>query len=170
MRRPIVAVIGNAEASPLQLALAEEIGRRLVDAGMRVLTGGLGGVMEAASRGARQAARYQEGDVVGIVPGADPATANPHVDIVIASGMGLARNALVVQAAQAVVAIGGGAGTLSEIALGWQCDKPIIALDIEGFSGELAGRALDGRRRPAVLSALDAEQAVAAVVRELGWA
>lgn len=167
-RRPIVAVIGTAEATPEQAALAEELGRLLVEHGCRVLTGGLGGVMEAASRGARGAANHTDGDVIGILPGDDPAQANEFVDIVIPSGMGFARNVLIVRSAAAVVAIGGGAGTLSEIAHAWQADRTIVALATEGFSGEFGGRALDDRPRVPILRALTARSAVELVLESLG--
>ncbi len=158
--RPIVAVIGNGSASSEACALAQEVGRRLVEAGCRVLTGGLGGVMQAASRGAQLASNHADGDVIGILPGARREDANPYVDIVVPSGMGYARNVLIVQTAEALIAIGGGAGTLSELALAWQSDKPIVALDLPGFSGEFAGKALDGRPRREVLRATSAEAAV----------
>ena len=111
-RRRLIAVIGNGQAPEPVLALAEAVGRALVDAGFRVLSGGLGGVMEAASRGARSSAAYVDGDVVGIVPGSSSADANPHVDIVIVSGMGVGRNVLIAHSADGVVAVAGGRGHL----------------------------------------------------------
>lgn len=161
--RPIVAVVGNRDATRAQCELAEDVGRLLVERGFRVLTGGLSGVMEAACRGARSASNWREGDVIGILPGSCAEAANPYVDIVIPSGMGYARNVLIVQTAHAIVAVGGGAGTLSEIALAWQSDKPIVALDVEGFSREFAGRVLDARPRPPVLAARTAEDAIRSV-------
>jgi uncharacterized protein (TIGR00725 family) len=168
VRRPIVAVIGNAKASALQCALAEELGRLLVEHGCRVLTGGLGGVMEAASRGARAAANRTDGDVIGILPGDDPGRANEFVDIVIPSGLGFARNVLIVRTAVAVIAVGGGAGTLSEIAHAWQADRIIVTLGTDGFAGEYGGRALDDRSRPPILKALSAKSAVELVIESLG--
>lgn len=167
IRRPIVAVIGTAKATPEQRALAEELGKLLVEHGCRVLTGGLGGVMEAASRGARGAVNHSDGDVIAILPGDDPAQANEFADIVIPSGMGFARNVLIVRTAAAVVAIGGGAGTLSEIAHAWQADRTIVALATDGFSGELAGRVLDDRPRPPILRATTPQSAVELVLESL---
>jgi uncharacterized protein (TIGR00725 family) len=167
VRRSIVAVIGNGVASDAAAALAERVGCSVVDAGFRLVTGGLGGVMEAASRGAHQSAAYREGDVLGILPGADAATANAWVDVAIASGLGIARNALVVATADAVIAVGGGSGTLSEISMAWQLGKVVVALDVAGWSRELAGRAVDDRRDGVVIAASTAAEAVAAVVREL---
>jgi uncharacterized protein (TIGR00725 family) len=96
-----------------------------------VVCGGLGGVMEAVCRGAREAG----GTTIGILPGADRAAANPFVGVAIPSGLGEARNALVVRAADAVIAVGGGYGTLSEIALALKAGKPVVGIgtwDIDG--------------------------------------
>jgi len=89
-----------------------------------LLCGGLGGVMAAAARGARQAG----GLTVGILPGNDPAAANPDIDVALATGMGEMRNALIVRAAGAIIAIGGGWGTLSEIALARRIETPVVGL------------------------------------------
>lgn len=167
-RRPIVAVIGAGDAAEPILAVAEELGRLLVDRGYRIVTGGLGGVMEAASRGAHRASAYTEGCVVGILPGPDPAAANPHVDVVVPSNLGHARNTLVVATGSAVVAVGGGAGTLTEIAMAWQLGRPIVAIAVEGWSGELGGRALDDRRPDVIERALDAAEAVRIIDGRLG--
>jgi uncharacterized protein (TIGR00725 family) len=169
MRR-IVAVIGNNDAAPDALAIAEQLGRGIVERGWRLATGGLGGMMEAASRGARSAPRYREGDVIGILPSGERATANRFVDIAIPTNMGYARNVLLVSMADAVVAVGGGAGTLTEIAMAWQMDRALVALELPGWSGELAGRALDARSRPPVLAASSAEEAVIALAKAFGEA
>ena len=148
-RRLIVSVVGDAsvpEESEAYLA-ARELGRLLVDAGFRVMTGGLRGVMEAASRGAHDSEHYRDGDTIGLLPQSDPGDANLWVDIVIPTGMGHARNSLVASG-DALVAVGGGAGTLSEIAFAWMFKRPVIALDAPGCSRELGGMALDHRRRP----------------------
>jgi uncharacterized protein (TIGR00725 family) len=147
-RRRLVAVIGDANlapGSPKDL-LAHEVGRLLVDAGFRVLTGGLGGVMEAACRGARSSSRYQSGDTVAVLPGHDPGEANPFVDIVIPSGLDHMRNSIVAHA-DAVVAIGGGAGTMSEICLAWIYKRLIVALRVDGWSGKIADQRVDERVR-----------------------
>src|SRR5215211_7592544 len=95
-RRRVIAVIGNGRPTPVAEVVAEELGRLIVERGWRLVTGGLGGVMEAASRGAQRAHGYREGDVVGILPGGDARAANPHVDSVVPTNMGYARNVLVV--------------------------------------------------------------------------
>lgn len=168
-RRHVAAVVGANSASELILAAAEEIGRGLVDAGLRVATGGLGGVMTAASRGARNAPGWAEGSVIGILPGLIASDANPYVDIVVPTGMNYARNTILVAMADVVVAVGGGSGTLSEIALAWQHGKPIVALDLgEGWSARLAGERLDHRRDDLLHRAGSAEDAVRLAVALVG--
>jgi uncharacterized protein (TIGR00725 family) len=123
-----VAVIGPGGAvtaiSPEEDRLAYEVGERLARLGVVVVTGGLGGVMAAASRGAVSAG----GLTVGLLPGTDPAKANPWVRVVVPTGLGEARNALVVRSAQVLVAIGGGWGTLSEVALALKAGTPVVGL------------------------------------------
>jgi uncharacterized protein (TIGR00725 family) len=145
---PVVAVIGDGAAPEASQPwrLAEALGERLVDAGYRVLTGGLGGVMEAASRGARRSASHAPGAIIGLLPGNEPAAANPYVDLAIATGLGHLRNAIVAHA-DAVLAVGGGAGTLSEIALAWIHGRLVIAFRVPGWSGRLAGEPVDDRVR-----------------------
>jgi uncharacterized protein (TIGR00725 family) len=147
-RRPLIAVIGDAKLEPgsVKDKLAEDIGRALVDAGYRVLTGGLGGVMEAASRGARSSSKYRSGDTVGVVPGHDPGEANAFVDVVLASGLDHVRNSVVAHA-DAVIAVGGGAGTMSEICFAWIYKRLIIGMRVEGWSGRMADQRVDERTR-----------------------
>ena len=145
-RRRVVAVIGAAEPSPHLEATAERLGCALVDAGFRIATGGRGGIMAAASRGGRASDQWVEGSVVAVLPGTDASIATPCADIVIPTGMGHARNVILVAMADVVVAVGGGAGTLSELAMAWQHEKPIVCLDQgEGWSSRLAGERLDAR-------------------------
>lgn len=123
----MIAVVGpgdGADCDAAVLADAEQVGALLAAAGHTVVTGGLGGVMAAASRGARAAG----GSVVALVPGDDPATANPDADVVVATGLGQGRNVLVVRSATAVVAVGGSWGTLSEVALARRLAKPVVWL------------------------------------------
>jgi len=123
-RPPYVAVVGPNEASPPELQAAEDIGAGLAAAGAVVVTGGLGGVMEAACRGARS----RRGSTVGILPGEDRAEANGWVEIAIATGLGELRNGLVVRAADAIIAVGGAYGTLSEVALALKLGRPVVGL------------------------------------------
>jgi uncharacterized protein (TIGR00725 family) len=119
-----VAVIGPGDAAAKELADAEEVGRVLAEAGAVVVCGGLGGVMEAACRGARSAG----GLTLGILPGRDRGEANEFVEVAVPTGLGEARNALVVRSADAVVAVGGAYGTLSEIALALKGGTPVVGL------------------------------------------
>lgn len=121
---PYVAVVGSGEAPAAEVEAAVTVGRGLAERGAIVVTGGLGGVMEAASRGAREAG----GTTVGILPGSDRSAANPYVDVSIPTGLGEARNALVARAADALIAIGGSWGTLSEIALAARDGKRVVGL------------------------------------------
>jgi uncharacterized protein (TIGR00725 family) len=130
-KRIRIAVIGGSRPGRQALDSAFEVGRLIARAGAVVVCGGLGGVMEAASRGARE----EGGLVVGILPGASPADANPWVDVPIATGLGYTRNALVVMNADAVVAVDGEYGTLSEIAYGKIHGKTVVGLgtwDVKG--------------------------------------
>jgi uncharacterized protein (TIGR00725 family) len=119
-----VSVIGAGEASPEELARAEALGRAFGEAGATVITGGLGGVMEAASRGCAEVG----GLTIGFLPGRDPAAANRWVRLPLATGLGEARNALVVNSGEVVVAVGGGWGTLSEIALARKMGRKVVLL------------------------------------------
>ena len=161
MRRPQIAVIGAGEGDEQLMSLARALGRALCDRGWRIVCGGLEGVMEAAAEGARSSDRASGADVIGVLPGLEAADANRFVDVVIPTGMNMARNVIVVASADVVVALGGGAGTLSELAIAWQLGKPIVALACaEGWAAELAGRSIDGRRGDRVHRAEDVEGAV----------
>ena len=122
--KAIVAVIGGGSCSAEETGLAEDVGRRLADRGAVVICGGLGGVMEAVAKGARS----NGGTTVGILPGSDPTAANPYIDVPLATGLGEMRNFLIVRSAHALIAIGGGIGTLSEIALAQRIGKPVVGL------------------------------------------
>jgi uncharacterized protein (TIGR00725 family) len=123
-RPPQIAVIGRGDPDADAERLAEQVGRLLAEAGARVVCGGLGGVMEAVARGAAGAG----GEVIGIVPSEDPAQANVHCTHVVATGIGYARNLAVVASGEAVIAIGGEWGTLSEIGHARQFGRPVVAL------------------------------------------
>ena len=119
-----VAVIGPSEATAEEMETAEMVGRLLAESDAVVVSGGMGGVMEAAARGASTAG----GMVVGLLPGVDRAEANPHVTVAITTGMGEMRNALIVRAADAVIAVGGAYGTLSEVAFALRTGVPVVGL------------------------------------------
>ena len=149
MRAPLVAVVGGSECTPQEAEWAGAVGRLIAQRGAVLVCGGLGGVMAAAARGAKEAG----GLTVGILPGADPADANASIDIALATGMGEMRNALIVRAAQAVIAIGGGWGTLSEIALARRTDTPVVGLH-DAFTEAIAIHRV-GRPEDAVAWALE---------------
>jgi uncharacterized protein (TIGR00725 family) len=121
---PYIAVCGPDPASDDERADAESVGRMLAEAGAVVICGGHGGVMEAAAMGARSAG----GLVIGILPGADRAEGNPHLTVAVATGMGELRNGLIVRAGDAVIAVGGAFGTLSEVALALKTGVPVVGL------------------------------------------
>jgi uncharacterized protein (TIGR00725 family) len=120
----IIAVIGGSTCSAQEAGAAEETGRLLAEAGAIVVCGGLGGVMEAVAKGAHA----NGGTTVGILPGTDPGAANAYIDIPLATGLGEMRNFLIVRAAHALIAIGGGVGTLSELALAQRIGRPVVGL------------------------------------------
>jgi uncharacterized protein (TIGR00725 family) len=122
--RPIVAVVGGSDCTSAEAALAEALGRQLAQRGAVVVCGGLTGVMEAVAKGARAGG----GLTIGILPGIDARDANAYIDVPLATGMGEMRNALIVRVAGAIVAIGGGTGTLSEIALALRIGTPVVGL------------------------------------------
>ena len=119
-----MAVVGGGDADRATCALAHDLGRELARGGALVVCGGLGGVMEAACRGARE----EGGTTLALLPGDDRGAANPFVDVAVATGMGEARNALVARTADVVVAVAGEFGTLSEIALALRMGKPVVGL------------------------------------------
>jgi uncharacterized protein (TIGR00725 family) len=149
--RPYVAVVGGGEAAADATSVAEDVGRELGRRGAVLVCGGLGGVMEAACRGAKA----EGGTTVGILPGDDRRAGNTFLDVALPTGMGEARNALVVKAADVVIAIGGEFGTLSEIALALRTGKPVVGIS----TWELAK---DGRPVDAIVRALSAADAVEA--------
>jgi len=123
-RRTVIAVVGAGDCDTPTAALAEDLGNQLAQNGLVVVCGGLGGVMAAACRGAKAAG----GHTIGILPETAAAAANSWVDTAIVTGMGEARNVIIVRTAQAVIAIGGEYGTLSEIAFALKLGTPVIGL------------------------------------------
>ncbi len=123
-RPPVVAVVGSGEADRQLEVVAERVGARVAGRGAVLVCGGLGGVMAAACRGAKGAG----GTTVGVLPGPDRSAANPFVDVAVATGLGEARNTVVVRTADVVVAVGGGYGTLSEIGFALKLGRPVVGL------------------------------------------
>jgi len=148
--RKIIAVIGDANAgSPdsLKCRIAFDTGKAIIDNGYRLQCGGLGGVMEAACAGARSSEKYREGDIIGILPSFDINERNQYIDIAIPTGIDVYRNVIVANAA-AVIAVGGGGGTLCEIANAWALHRLIVAYrNCGGWAAKVAGAPLDERKR-----------------------
>ena len=150
MRKHIVSVLGgNSATSDEALVQAEKLGKAIVDNGWLLCTGGRSGVMEAASIGAQKSESWSGFQIIGILPGETHQDGNKYLDVVLPSGFGLARNALVVRFSDVCVALSGGAGTLSEIALAWQFGRPVAVMSTSGgWSERLSGMALDHRKPP----------------------
>lgn len=123
--KKVIGVIGGGRCPQRIAKLAETVGREIAKRDALLICGGLGGVMEAACRGAKQA----KGMTIGILPGADPHEANEYVDVAIATGLGIARNVIIIRSCDAVIAIDGQFGTLSEIAFALQLGKPVVGLE-----------------------------------------
>jgi len=142
-KRSVIAVIGGKKESKALMKEAEEVGRMLAERGAVVVSGGMNGIMEAASKGAKAAG----GLTVGILPQDHTKEANKYIDVPVATGLGIGRNVIIARTADALIAVGSEYGTLSEIAFALQLDKPVVGIrswDIKG-----------------VIPAYDAEDAVA---------
>ena len=151
-----IAVVGTGDEDDNANALAQRVGELLGDRGAIVVCGGLGGVMEAACRGARA----RGGTTVALLPSRRRADANPFVDVAIPTGMGEMRNALIVRSADALIAIGGGFGTLSEIAFALKTGVPVVGMGTWELDERGAGNA--------VVRATSPEDAVARAVEAAG--
>lgn len=149
--RPYLGVVGSGECSPKHYKLAQKVGEEIARQGAVLVCGGCGGVMEAASKGARG----NGGVVLGILPGKEHGEGNPYLSFSIPTGMGETRNALVARVSEAVIAISGGYGTLSEIALALKMGRPVVGLETWNLK-EAGGRLVKAKdAREAVLRALD---------------
>ena len=153
-QKRFIAVIGGSECSPQEAKLAEEVGRELARQGVILVCGGLGGIMKAACKGANS----QGGVTVGILPGGNRQAANPYVQIPIVTNLGEARNVVVVKSAQAVIAIGGGYGTLSEIGHALRNGIPVIGLNTWSLSR-------NGQPDNSIILAQDPAEAVSKAIK-----
>jgi uncharacterized protein (TIGR00725 family) len=131
--KTVIGVIGISEASDSEYKTAEEVGREIAKRGGILVCGGLGGVMEAACLGAKS----EGGLTIGIIPGFSKSNANPYVDIPIVTGMSEARNIIIVRSSNAIIAIGGGYGTLSEIAFALKLGIPVIGINTWDVSSDI---------------------------------
>jgi len=132
--KPIIAVIGGRKTEKSLLKEAEETGRLIAGKGAVLVCGGLGGVMEAASRGAKAGG----GLTVGILPQNDSKEANQFIDIPVVTGLGIGRNVIIARTADALIAVGGSYGTLSEIAFALQMGKPVVGIKTWDITGVIA--------------------------------
>ncbi len=134
-----------------QFDFAEKLGKALIDNGFSIVNGGMQGTMEAAAKGARTSNNYSPDKMMAILPVSDKQLGNPHSGTIIVTDMGTARNRLIVINSDAVIAIGGGAGTLNEITLAWEMNKPIGAfVGGSGWSEKMAGQTIDSRRSDSI--------------------
>jgi len=157
----LVGVIGASSVDEESYNVAFKLGKLIVDSGYHLICGGLGGVMEAACRGAQSSNNPERGKIIGIIPGSNKYDANPYVEIVISTGIGYARNMIIACSADVVIAVSGGSGTLSEIAMAWQYGKPIIVMEnLPGISAQFAGKTLDNRRDDRIIGAKSPEEAI----------
>ncbi len=170
IRRPQAVLIGDSDAAPDVLRLAEAVGALLARLAMTLVTGGRGGVMDAANRGAAAGGAT----TVGIVPSTDMREANPWCSVVLPTGLGHARNALTALAGDLVIVIGGGAGTLSEIAFAWIYGRPILAVaGSGGWADTAVEQPPDARNTSTITQCSDLaalEAAIRRVCRERGLA
>ena len=163
-----IGIIGSSEENPELNDIAEEMGKLIAQSAYSLVTGGKNGVMQAASRGAQFVdGKAETSKVIGILPGFNKSESNEYVDISIPTGIGWARNQQVILSSDVIVAIGGGAGTLSEIAFAWAYKKPIIAFeDIGGWSSKLAGEKIDPKRTDLIISVSTPSEAIQ-IIKEL---
>ena len=164
MRKLQIGVIGynDDRCSGVAREIAYKVGKEIALSGSVLICGGLGGVMEAACKGAKEA----NGDTVGIIPQDKFSFANKFCDIVICSGIGFARDFIVATSSDGIIAVGGGIGTLIEMSVGYMIKKKIVAISPSGGVSEIyAGKYLDERKRVLIESAPDAKSAVQAILK-----
>ena len=165
MRRTQIAVIGynGDRCTEAARSLAYEVGKEIAKAGAVLVCGGLGGVMEAACKGARE----NGGMTVGIIPQEEFSFANEYCDIVICTGIGFARDFVVASSADGMIAVAGGVGTLIELSVGYMMKKPMAAIaGSGGTADQYGGKYLDERKRVPIMSARDPAEAVALVLEK----
>lgn len=163
MRRIQIAVIGynKDRCSEVAWKMAYEVGKEVASAGAVLVCGGLGGVMEAACKGAKEAG----GTTVGIIPQEEFSHANPYCDVVICTGIGYARDFIVASSGDGIIAVGGGIGTLIEMGVGYMTKKTVVALSGSGGVADIyGGKYLDERNRVLIQMANDARGAVERII------
>lgn len=156
-----IGVIGPNQSlcSPLLYEFGIQLGRRIATKDRTIVCGGLGGFMEAVCKGVKQSPENFYGQTVGILPDKQSEDANPYVDVIIPTGLGYARNIIIIQTVDIIIAAGGGAGTLSEIAFAWQLRKKVLCVTaFEGWAKELAGKDLDSRQSSLLIPVSNIEE------------
>ena len=155
----IIGVVGSGsgELDEKIYEIAEKLGSLIAKENFALVCGGRFGVMEAVCKGVKSA----QGFTIGLIPSLDKKTANSYIDLIIPTGMGEARNLILVSTADAIITIAGDSGTLSEIAFAWKMSKPIISLNTTGgWSTKLAGTKIDNTRKDKIYSAQTPEDAI----------
>lgn len=157
MKKKIIGVCGGAIISETNYQIAFNLGKKLAIANYIVVCGGKGGTMEAVCKGVKN----NGGTTIGILPSDNNSEANPYVDIIIPTGLGELRNKIIINTADLVITIDGGAGTLNEISLAWKANKPIIALaKTGGWSAKLANTKIDNTRSEPIILANSISDAI----------
>lgn len=170
--KKIISVVGYANISYFSTFMQEklhnlayELGKAIIDSNYILASGGLRGIMESCSQGARDSKKYTQGSIIGLLPNYDKSIANQYVDIALPLGFDIGRNISVASVCDAMIIVGGGAGSLSEAALAWQLKKPIIAItldskNIQSASDMLANKRLDNRRSDKIYEAKNVKEAI----------
>jgi len=149
-----IAVIGPNQSlcSSKLYDFGVELGEKIANKNHVILCGGLGGFMETVCKGVKQSAETFSGQTIGILPGDNAEEANPYVDVAVPTGMGIDRNLIIINSADIIIAAGGGAGTLSELAFAWQKNKKVLCITtFGGWTRELAGKQLDARKNGSLI-------------------
>ena len=170
MRKKIVAVIGPSQSkcSKDTYEFAEQLGHTLASRGLSIVCGGKGGVMEAVCKGAKLSDQTFNGATIGILPEDNDEQVNEYVDIVVPTGIGIARNIVIINMADVVIALAGGSGTLSELAFAWQKNKPVFAFSqYPGWAAKLAGEQIDNAREDKIIR-LDSMQQLSTHLDKIG--
>tara|TARA_R110002050_G_scaffold286541_4_gene437151 strand:- start:10523 stop:11026 length:504 start_codon:yes stop_codon:yes gene_type:complete len=143
-----------------------ELGKQIASKDRSIICGGLGGLMEAVCKGAKQSSDTFHGQTIGILPNENAKDANPYIDIAIPTGLGIARNIIILRTSDILIALGGGAGTLSEIAFAWQLKKRVLCLTkYDGWAKELADKNLDNRQKDLLI----AVNSIGEILEHLGY-
>ena len=158
-----VGIIGSSDsiATDDQLKVALALGKELIDHDHIIYNGGMGGIMQASAKGARQSSNYKDNSVIAILRVSDASLGNNYSSVKIATDMGTARNRLIIINSDAIIALGGGAGTLNEITLAWEFGKPIAAFkNYGGWAAQVAETVIDKRRNDQIIALNSVDDAI----------